>query len=236
MEITFYQINMDRDYSHMVYRSYDSLTNNQGSAEIDSEIYDKVFKGSVACDTIEDVYRVFNDAHPDGYSGRFLSVSDVIEITDKDTGKHQWYYCDSIGFKQIIFDPELTEDLKEQKIQTIYCEPGKLAVIKKIENELSALQSAVGGNIEAFYPFEEMVCIVCNEEGKINGMEPNRAVFSDDGKILDVIFGPFFICDCSGQNFGSLSQDQLTRYEAKFRHPEKLFKIGNEIVSVPYCP
>ena len=31
------------------------------------------------------------------------------------------------------------------------------------------MQAIVGGDIEAFYPFEEEVCIVCAESGKSKG-------------------------------------------------------------------
>ncbi len=30
-------------------------------------------------------------------------------------------------------------------------------------------------------------------EGKINGMRPCRAVYGEDGRVSDIIFGPFFI-------------------------------------------
>lgn len=46
------------------------------------------------------------------------------------------------------------------------------------------MQKVVGGLIEPFYPFEEQVCIVCNEESKINGMRPNRSVKNDDGVMV----------------------------------------------------
>ena len=37
-----------------------------------------------------------------------------------------------------------------------------------IESDLSSLQAAVGGFIEAIYPFEDELALVMNEEGKIN--------------------------------------------------------------------
>ena len=41
--------------------------------------------------------------------------------------------------------------------------------------ELQDLQKAVGGDIEAVYPFEEPVALVMNGDGKVNGSELNRA-------------------------------------------------------------
>ena len=65
---------------------------------------------------------------------------------------------------------------EEKKIKVVLLEPGKLARTAEIDASLAGMQKVVGGLIEPFYPFEEQVCIVCNEESKINGMRPNRSV------------------------------------------------------------
>ena len=123
-------------------------------------------------------------------------------------------------------------------IRVVYCETGKVARVVEIGTELADLQRAVGGLIEPYYPFEEPVCIVCNDEGKFNGMRPNRAVRNEDGRIEDIIFGPFFICDCSTESFGSLTEEQLKRYSEQFRYPEHFFRDvhSNEIKAVRYDP
>ena len=78
---------------------------------------------------------------------------------------------------------------------------------------------------------------VCNEEGKINGLPLNRAIRdADTGDIADIIAGTFFICDCSGESFGSLSKEQQKRYLEKYRLPERFFRIGETIEAVPYRP
>lgn len=114
----------------------------------------------------------------------------------------------------------------------------KLSKTTDIEASLESYQKTVGGYIEAYYPFEEPVCIVCNEEGKINGLPLNRAVYADPnrGEMLDIIAGTFFVCDCSGENFGSLSPEQLRRYTELFKHPERFFRADNDIKAVPYIP
>lgn len=99
-----------------------------------------------------------------------------------------------------------------EKIKVVLLEPGKLARAVEIDASLAEMQKVVGGLIEPFYPFEEQVCIVCNEESKINGMRPNRSVKNDDGAMVDFIFGPAFICDCRGENPDSLSDEQIDRY------------------------
>ena len=127
----------------------------------------------------------------------------------------------------------------EEKIKVVLCEPGKLARITEIGTSLEELQQAAGGGlIETFYPFEPELnaVLICNEEGKFNGMEPCRAIKGEDGKIVDIVFGPFFICDCGGENFGSLSEDLLKHFEGLFRYPEQYYRIDGEIVAIPYIP
>ena len=45
-----------------------------------------------------------------------------------------------------------------------------------------------------------------------------------------------FICSCGGENFGSLSDEQIERYTEMFKRPEYIFKAGGEIQAVPYTP
>lgn len=191
MNIAIFQINPDRDENNVAFLSYENLERFQGSAALRSEIYDKVFEGEVECGTLEEVYQMFNLDHPDGYRGRSLSVSDVVEVVGEE--KSTFYFCDSIGFREVDFDPDMTEPLKEKKIKVVLCEPGKVARVAEIGTELSDLQRVVGGLIEPYYPFEEQVCIVCNDEGKYNGMRPCRAIYGEGREMMDIIFGPFFI-------------------------------------------
>ena len=127
--------------------------------------------------------------------------------------------------------------MKEETIKVIMLQPGKLAKAVEIDASLEGMQRAVGGGlIEAVYPFDEEVCLVCNEEGKINGMRPNRALYDEDHELIDIICGPAFICDCSGENFGSLSDAQLEKYGKQFKFPETFFRTGDGIKAVPYNP
>ena len=236
MNIAIYQVNMDRDNDNVAFLNYENLERFQGFNMINSKIYDKVFEGEVDCGSLEEVYRMFNLDPPDGYRGRSLSVSDVVEVASEE--KSTFYFCNSIGFKEIDFAPDMAETLKEKKINVVLCEPGRLARTATIVASLEGYQKTVDGYIEAYYPFEEPVCIVCNEEGKITGLPLNRAVYADPnrGEKLDIIAGTFFVCDCSGENFGGLSPDQLRRYTELFKYPERFFRAGNDIKAVPYIP
>lgn len=386
MNIKIYQVNMDRDDDGVAFMSLDSIARFQHFDEVNSPIYDKVFEGDVDCESLEDVFRMFNTRHPDGYCGRSLSVSDIVEVSDppkvvgeiitsrtshtytdyldftsqQDLLREQgvyftahdytgmdrhlfdpgFYFCDSIGFQKVDFQPELTVDRSAEKsIRVVLVEPGKVARPAVIKGTLEGMQSVVGGYIEAVYPFAEEVAIVCNEEGKLTGLPLNRAIRTDEeiteitygelvqafresektghhmlgyivftadsfdkpypeeartyfvssnnkafqagmggysiygssvdgsdpcvrldgymaverggkdgwkiercytkepgGQIVDIVAGTFFVCDCGGDNFGSLSDEQLRHYTEKFKNPEHFFRTAEGITAVPYTP
>lgn len=95
------------------------------------------------------------------------------------------------------------------------------------------MQFIVGGYIEV-YPLAEDVAIVCNEEGKMNGLELNRPIYHN-GRIVEIIAGTFFIAgdDYSIGEFVSLTEEQIAQYKKQFHDPVHFFKLGNEIVAVP---
>jgi hypothetical protein len=234
MKIKIYQINMERDNEGCAFMSMDFVNRKLGLDHPASEIYEQVFDGEIDGKSPEDVFAKFNWDHPEGYRGRSLSVSDVVEIIDGAEVEPGFYFCDSIGFKKVEFDTSRVT-VKEDKLTVVLLEPGKLARVEKIDASLAGLQGAVGGSIEAMYPFEEEVCIVCNEEGKILDMPLNRSVRME-GQIVDISAGTFFICDCSGSNFGSLSQEQQQKYLRMFKYPERFLKINGEIAALKYNP
>lgn len=58
---------------------------------------------------------------------------------------------------------------------------------KDIDGSLKSMQEAVGGTIQALYPFEEPVALICNDEGKLLGLPLNRALRDEEGRIYDII-------------------------------------------------
>ena len=110
------------------------------------------------------------------------------------------------------------------------CKPKRIT----IPHTLDAMQKQVGGYIQAIYPYEDLVAIVCNEEGKLLGMEPNRAIRDpDSNEIIDIICGTFFICGLNEDNFCSLTEEQMAYYEAMFHSPEMFLWNGRNIVTLP---
>jgi len=126
--------------------------------------------------------------------------------------------------------------MSNEKIKVVLLEPGKQARTAKIDASLAGMQQVVGGYIETAHFFDEPVCLVCNEEGKISKLPLNRAIYGNDKKILDIIAGTAFICDCSGESFGSLSEKQLKQYAKQFKNPERFININGDISAIPIKP
>lgn len=125
------------------------------------------------------------------------------------------------------------EEIEAEKGMTVVaCYPGKTAQVIEIEGGLEGMQKFVGGFIEAVYPFDDPVAIVCNEEGKLNGMKPNRALYTEDGEMFDIVAGPMFVCGLGEENFASLQGELLEKYLDKYKHPEVFVKIGHDILAM----
>ena len=181
-EFSIYQINVDRDTANVCFIGMESLEKIKGTKEVNAAAYDRVYDGKMDCISLENIYQKFNVDHPADYKGRSLSVSDVVEIRESDTLNPGFYFVDSIGFKSISFDKSLCKEPVEAgsgKISVLLVEPNKYPKMIEIDDTLEAMQEVVGGDIEEYMPFEDEVAIICNDESKMNGMLPNRAVYAE---------------------------------------------------------
>ena len=104
-------------------------------------------------------------------------------------------------------------------MKILFVEPGKEAQPAEIQGALKEMQAIVGGQIQALYPWEDSVALICNDEGKLLSLPLNRAL-----EDYDMIAGNFFICGIEGDEFVSLSDPLMIKYQKKFRYPEL---IGN---------
>ena len=120
-------------------------------------------------------------------------------------------------------------------MNVLVVEPMKAPYEKEINPGLESLQHEVGGWIEAM-GLDDDSCIICNEEGKINGMELNRAIKDEHGRIADIIAGTFLVVGSGEENFDSLTPEQIEKYKKQFRYPETFMRFGGEIVAIPIKP
>lgn len=106
--------------------------------------------------------------------------------------------------------------MKENKIAVLKVEPGKRPKLCCLKNDLDALQKAVSigcdsqGLIEII-ELEDGICLLCNEEGKLLGLEGNRKVGND------IIAGVFYITAEDGEgDLASLNDKQVEKYTRRF--------------------
>ena len=92
----------------------------------------------------------------------------------------------------------------------------------EIDGSLASMQSLVGGLIEAVYPFEAPVALICNDEGKLAGLPQNRPLkHPETGEVYDIIYGTFFVCSApaDSEHFESLPDDLIEKYSKVFALP-----------------
>lgn len=97
--------------------------------------------------------------------------------------------------------------------------------------ELKTLQSLVGGDIEVVYPFDAPVALICNEEGKVNGLSPNFAL-SYQNKVYDVVVGECLICGLSEESFDSLVEELATKFVNLFNNARTGIVVAGKYVPV----
>lgn len=114
-------------------------------------------------------------------------------------------------------------------MRVLIVEPMKNPYMKDIESGLKSLQHEVGGYIEVVYPYEDMVGIVCNEEGKMDGLPLNRAIYGENGEINDIIAGNFLVAGLSEDDFTDLSDDLADKFGKLFESPEVFYNINGQI-------
>lgn len=78
-------------------------------------------------------------------------------------------------------------------MRILLVEPGKTPILKEIDGSLKSMQEIVGGTIQALYPFEEPVALICNDDGKLLGLPLNRGLRDEEGRIYDIVAGTFFL-------------------------------------------
>ena len=103
----------------------------------------------------------------------------------------------------------------------------------EIDNNLKALQEAVGGTIAAVYPFADPVAIICNDDGKLMGLPLNRALRDENGEMYDAIAGDFLVVGLGEEDFASLTPELAQKYEQLFHQPEAFLKLGNRLLVLP---
>ena len=118
-------------------------------------------------------------------------------------------------------------------MNVLMVEPGKAPYEMQIGSDLQSMQALVGGYIQAVYPFEQPVALVCNEYGKRDGLPFNRALRDSDGDVYDIVAGNFFIAGLGQSDFTDLPHELAEQFAERFRQPEMFLRMGDKIVAAP---
>ena len=123
--------------------------------------------------------------------------------------------------------------MAENTLSVLKIAPGQHPQQVEIDNDLKALQQAVGGTIAAVYPFADPVAIICNDEGKLMGLPLNRALRDENGQTYDVLTGNFLVVGLGKEDFASLSPELAQKYEEEFHQPEAFLPLGRRLMVIP---
>ena len=126
-----------------------------------------------------------------------------------------------------------SSEREAEKIKVLVLEPMKKPYVKEIVHTLENLQKEVGGSIEAVYPFEDKVAIICNDEHKFNGMPMNRCLRDQDGEIYDILGGNLLVVGLTEYDFGSLTPEQVEKFSEFFGTPEMFVNINGSLMVLP---
>ncbi len=146
------------------------------------------------------------------------------------------HILDSENFTGVDFGTQAEREIQheqEEMMDVLLVRPNMYPQAVQIGCELEDMQKAVGGDIEATYPFDEPVALVMDEEGKMFGKELNRALRDEEGNVYDIVAGDFLVVGLGEEDFCSLSPELMKKFEEHFHQPEMFVRMGRSIMAMP---
>lgn len=108
-------------------------------------------------------------------------------------------------------------------------EPGKHPRETDIDGSLESLQKTVGGYIQAIYPFEDEVAVICDDEAKLKSDTQWNRILPETH---DVIKGTFFIAGLGKEDFTDLSAELTEKYKQRFWNIELFIPTPNGLMPI----
>lgn len=104
----------------------------------------------------------------------------------------------------------------------VVAEPGKKAEVRTIPANWKTISKIVGGPIEHTWPFSDDTAVLCNEEGKLTGLQPNRIIYDEDGTPIDVYCGTIVCIGARAEDddFSSLTELEAVLYLMLYGDPD----------------
>lgn len=113
---SIYQVPRGPEGRDFRYRSYEGLQ--ADGLSVDRKNYQLVYTAPLDKNTsLDEIYHRFNMEHPTDYTGRSLSLGDIVVF--RQDGKQTAYYVDSIGYREVPeFFKEQGQQLTPDKLET----------------------------------------------------------------------------------------------------------------------
>ena len=173
-----------------------------------------------------------------------LEKTVTVQAENRDAAEEQVktaYYnsehiLDAENFTGVEFGTQAEREIQQEQapmMDVLLIRPNMYPQAVQIGCELEDLQKAVGGDIQAVYPYEDPVALVMDEEAKLTGKDLNRALRDEDGNMYDIIAGDFLVVGLGEEDFCSLSPGQMKKYEEHFHQPEMFVRLGRSIMAMP---
>lgn len=160
---SIYQLKNDSDMKNFRFTPLNQLPS--GSNSVNPSNYDFIYTAPLAESiTLEEVYEKFNIDHPEDFTGRSLSISDVVVLHQN--SQDSAYYVDRFGFKELAkFDLNLVYEQNRQQKQS--------AVMEK----LNRMQQETGARPFVFTAGEEpLVSLPAEADDYLTPEEKREAV------------------------------------------------------------
>ena len=123
-------------------------------------------------------------------------------------------FCPKVFVDEIEWAEQNEEPGAPAMIDVLVIQPGEAPERKTVLDELATYQKIVDGYIEAV-ELDAGAWILVNEEGKLQGLQPNRRCGDD------ILVGPIIVCGATAEGaFCSLTESQMEKYGKKFANTE----------------
>ena len=119
-------------------------------------------------------------------------------------------------------------------MKVLIIEPRKRPREAEIDGSLESMQKTVGGYLQAIYPFEDEIALVCDDESKLKSdTEWNRMLPETSDIIKGTFFkGTFFIAGLGAEDFTDLSPELMEKYKQRFWNIELFISTPNGMMPI----
>ena len=114
-------------------------------------------------------------------------------------------------------------------MKVLIIEPRKRPREAEIDGSLESMQKTVGGYLQAIYPFEDKIALVCDDESKLKSDTEWNRMLPETG---DIIKGTFFIAGLGAEDFTDLSSELMEKYKQRFWNIELFIPTPNGMMPI----